>query len=153
MRYVDPPLPSVQHRRRLWRLSAHRPSRRGQRPRPVGRAGAIRIANRLLDSGIQGGRKIGEIGADRPLPGQERLPVILEILVIHPNGEGLRLDTLESGVMEKARQPAGNGNRVGEQAVARDTSIGIDCDRGVPKHALKHEAATRVPHDSRDSAA
>ncbi len=55
--------------------------------------------------------------------------------------------------MEKARQPAGNSNRVGEQIVAGGTSIGIDCDGGVPKHALKHEAATRVPHDSRNSPA
>src|SRR5262249_18369940 len=56
-------------------------------------------------------------------------------------------------VMEKPRQPAGNSNRIGEQAVAGDPSIGIDCDCGVPKHALKHKAATRVPHDSRNSPA
>src|SRR5262249_43473174 len=91
--------------------------------------------------------KIGEIIADWPLPAQERLPVILEIRVIHADGEGLRLDILQRGVMEQGRQPAGNGNRVGEQMIAGDTGLGIDCDCGIPEHALKYEAAARVPHD------
>src|SRR5262245_27971094 len=112
----------LRHYPPLRHLSSYGPSGRRQRPRPIRRAGAIRVANRVLYSRIQGGRKIGEIGADRSLPAQERLPVVLEILVVHPNGEGLRLDILESSVVEKARQPTGNGNRVGEQTVADNTS-------------------------------
>ena len=92
-------------RLRLHHLSLHRPCRRSQRPRSISRAGAIGITDSFLDACFQREIEIGKIDADRALAALERLPIIFEVFVIHPDGDGLRIDFRDAGLIEKSRQP------------------------------------------------
>src|SRR5712671_2281830 len=63
--------------------AAHRPGARRQRAWAVGRAGEKGGAHALGDLPATFGGQAFHIGPDRPLPAEQRLPVIAEISVFH----------------------------------------------------------------------
>src|SRR5262249_51941960 len=96
------------------------PRRGGERPPSIGRAGAVRIAHGFSDPYALIGRQVRKINSHRSLPGLERSPVVVEILIVRADGDGVRLDVLNAGIPEKARKSVWNRDRVRKQAVARD---------------------------------
>jgi Phosphate-selective porin O and P len=129
----------------LRHAAAHGPGGGGQRARAVRRAGAIGTRHRRVDTGAVFFRQARDVGAERPLAAEQRLPVVGEAREVHPDGQRASLDVPQTARLPQARQTFWLGQRVGEQAVARQPSRWIDRRSGVPEQALADETAAKIP--------
>jgi hypothetical protein len=98
-----------------------------------------------LDTGAVVFRQAHDIGAERSLGAEQRLPVVGEARVVHADGQRAIADVLQAARLPQPRQTFGLGKRVGEQVVAHRPGLGIDHRSGVPEQALADQTTAKIP--------